>query len=398
MRMDTRLWRATLSGMCASLIGIGLARFAYTPLIPALIAERWFAPADAAYLGAANLAGYVAGALLARHIAAWCGTVTALRGMMALATASFFASAVLPVFLWFFLWRFASGLAGGALMVLAAPSIVPFVAPERRGLVGGAIFSGVGLGIALSGTLVPMLLRHGLVATWLGLGVLALLLTAVGWRGWPAQHALPAATAPAPAGRTGTVLLALLVGYGLNAAGLVPHMVFLVDFIARGLDRGIDAGAAYWIVFGAGAVAGPLLTGRLADRIGFAAALGWAFALQSVFVVLPAVTEHRLALAASSLVVGAFVPGIVPLVLGRVQELLAHDAAARAAAWSAATTSFAVGQAIAAYGLAYLFGRGADGYALLFGLGAAALALALLIDRAVRLAVPTTAAREGNAT
>jgi predicted MFS family arabinose efflux permease len=149
-------------------------------------------------------------------------------------------------------------------------------------------------------------------------------------------------------------------------------------------------------VFGAGAVTGPLLTGRLADRIGFAAALGWAFALQSVFIALPAFTDHRLALAASSLVVGAFVPGIVPLVLGRVQELLAHDPAARAAAWSAATTSFAIGQAIAAYGFAYLFGRGADGYALLFGLGAAALALALLIDRAVRLAVPA-AAREGTA-
>ena len=57
--------RALLAGLAASLVGVGLARFAYTPLIPALIAVGWFSPADAAYLGAANLIGYLAGALLA---------------------------------------------------------------------------------------------------------------------------------------------------------------------------------------------------------------------------------------------------------------------------------------------------------------------------------------------
>jgi len=40
--------RATLSGFCASLIGIGLARFAYTPLLPAIVDAHWFAPALAA--------------------------------------------------------------------------------------------------------------------------------------------------------------------------------------------------------------------------------------------------------------------------------------------------------------------------------------------------------------
>jgi hypothetical protein len=62
--------RATLAGLCALLVGIGLARFAYTPLIPALIDAQWFSAAQAAYLGAANLAGYLAGALLGRRLAA----------------------------------------------------------------------------------------------------------------------------------------------------------------------------------------------------------------------------------------------------------------------------------------------------------------------------------------
>src|SRR5688500_8418006 len=84
-------WRPALAGLCATLVGIGLARFAYTPLIPALIAAGWFTPAQAAYLGAANLAGYLAGALLARRIAAGIAPAGALRAMMALATLAFFA-------------------------------------------------------------------------------------------------------------------------------------------------------------------------------------------------------------------------------------------------------------------------------------------------------------------
>jgi len=55
--------RAALAGLCATLVGIGLARFAYAPLLPALIQGGWFTPAEAAYLGAANLLGYLAGAV-----------------------------------------------------------------------------------------------------------------------------------------------------------------------------------------------------------------------------------------------------------------------------------------------------------------------------------------------
>src|ERR1700752_247338 len=76
------VWLSALAGLCASLVGLGLARFAYTPLIPALIAAKWFSPSDAVYLGAANLAGYLAGALIAREFGARAGSVRTLRAMM----------------------------------------------------------------------------------------------------------------------------------------------------------------------------------------------------------------------------------------------------------------------------------------------------------------------------
>jgi predicted MFS family arabinose efflux permease len=380
---DVSAWRAIVAGLCASLVGIGLARFAYTPLIPALIAAGWFAPAAAAYLGAANLAGYLAGALLARRMAQHASAGVVLRVNMLLATAAFFACAVPLPFWWFFIWRFAAGAAGGALMVLAAPTVLAHVPPARRGLAGGVIFTGVGLGIAASGTLVPLLLRAGLSATWCGLGALALVLTVLAWGGWPAAR-----TSTVPSlerqhrSRFGPALKALYVEYALNAVALVPHMVFLVDFVARGLERGIDVGSHYWVLFGLGAVTGPLITGHVADRIGFTRALRLAFVVQAVAVAVPVITVSAAALIFSSLVVGAMVPGVVALVLGRVHELTPHDDQERQAGWSFATTAFALGQAAAAYGFSFLFAHTGGGYTALFALGAAALVLALAIDLA----------------
>ena len=186
-RSRARAWRGILSAFSACLVGIGLARFGYTPLLPAIVGAHWFGSSVAAYLGAANLAGYLAGALLARPTAARLSARTTLRVMMCLATLAFFACAQPVSFLWFFAWRSLAGVSGGMLMVLAAPTVLPHVQPSRRGLAGGVIFMGVGIGIAASGTLVPLLLREGLGETWVGLGLLSLVLTIVAWRGWPAD-------------------------------------------------------------------------------------------------------------------------------------------------------------------------------------------------------------------
>ena len=386
--------RATLAALSANLVGIGLARFGYTPLIPALIAAGWFAPSAAVYLGAANLAGYLAGALGARAIATRTGAAALLRGSMLLTAASLFACALPFGFAWYFVWRFLSGGTGGVLMALAAPSVMSGIPAARRGLAGGAIFTGVGLGVAASGTLVPFLMQWGLVETWLGLGAAALVLTAIAWNGWPVDRHMPepqpASSATRPAA---PALRALYLEYALNAVGLVPHMVFLVDFIARNLGQGLHEAARYWVIFGVGALVGPLAGGHVGDRIGFRTALRLAFVAQALCVALPLITVSSIGLAVSSFVVGAFVPGCVAITIGRTRELIPGDPARQAAAWGLCTTAFALGQAIAGYAFSFIFAHSENAYPILFLSAAAALLLALALDFAAGFTTPRRAAR-----
>ncbi|WP_075791869.1 YbfB/YjiJ family MFS transporter [Massilia putida] len=382
---NTAATRAILAGLCASLVGIGLARFAYTPLIPALIEAHWFAAGDVVFLGAANLVGYLAGALAGRPLAARMGARRTLQAMMLLASLAFFTCALPLSVAWFFAWRFLSGLAGGIIMVLAALTILPQVPPERRGVASGAIFLGLGLGIAASGTVVPLLLNEGLAATWAGLGVLSLLLTLASWRWWPqAPATAPAAPARAavPA-RTGFALNLIYGQYALKAVGLVPMMVFLVDYMARGLHMNTHTAALFWVIYGAGATAGPMLYGMLGDRLGIGNAMRVALGVQ-VAAAAALVAAHGIAvLVAATFVIGTFPPGIVPLTLGRIRHTLPDDVPAQSAAWSRATTVFALFQALAGYAYSWLFNATGGQHRVLMLIGAVALALALLSDLAL---------------
>lgn len=369
-------WRAVSAATAATLVGIGLARFAYSPLLPVVISHGWFAPGAAAYLGAANLLGYLAGALAARRAGRAAGIVPVLRGAMVAAGVSLAACCVAMPFAWFFVWRLVSGIAGGLLMILAPSSVLAHVPPERRGLASGVILTGVGLGVAASGTLVPLLLTVGLTQTWLGLAAVCLALAAYAWRAWPDIQA----PAPLPGGAAPARFMAMSTSYGLCALAMVPHMVFLVDFVARGLGRGLAAGSFTWVLFGLGALCGPVIVGRLADRIGPAPAMRLMMVAEGMCVLLLLGGQPgALAVGVSAFVAGMLTPGITAVMLGRVTLVAGADGAVRQRGWTKATVAWAVGQAAGAYVMAWLYSV-TGGYDSVFRLALAALVAALAIE------------------
>ncbi|RTL39633.1 MAG: YbfB/YjiJ family MFS transporter [Burkholderiales bacterium] len=368
------------AGLCASLVGIGLARFAYTPLIPSLIGEGWFSARDVVFVAAANLLGYLLGALGGRRLASFVGSVAAVRASMVLTALAFFACAFPLSIAWFFLWRLISGVTGGVIMVLVGSIVLPHVLPSRKGVAAGAIFLGLGLGIAASGTLIPLLLRSGLASTWVGLASVCLVLTLVTWNAWPPNERPPSARRETLSQPVRQTLRHLYGQYALMAVGVVPAMVFLVDYAVRGLHWNVSSGSLLWAVYGVGALAGPLSYGALADRMGFERTSRLTVASQLLAATTLALTGSASLVVPCAFLLGTFPAGAVPLMLGRVHQVVNGPPSVQQAAWSKATMAFALVQAAAGHTDSYLLTASGGHHRLLFMVAALAFLFALVWD------------------
>jgi MFS family permease len=362
-----------VAGACATFLGVGLQRFAYAPLVPAMVQQGWLDSHAAGLLGAANFAGYVIGGLFAARLARHFGSVPTLRAAMAVAACCFALCAWQGGMAWLAPWRTLAGAAGGALMVLAGPAVQAAVPRDRRGLAAGVVFTGVGMGIVTGALIVPLVLPSGIGAVWLALAAAGFGLAALSWRYWPAGAA-PAHAAPGVRLPSGT--FRLVAAYALAAAAATPHMVWWPDFIARGLGHGTSVGAASWLAYGLGALIGPSLCGRLADRIGARPGLRIALTVQVAAIGMPLVTSNLAILTVAAMVAGAIAIGTTALALTRAREI---GGEAAPAIWRISTISWGSAQVATGFFLVWLFAAAGGSHLALFGFGTAAAVAALIV-------------------
>jgi len=371
-----------LTGFATLLIGIGMGRYGYPPLIPALINQEWFTVSQADYLGAANLTGYILGSVCGAHFSRYVPAVTLIKTSLFVTALTFVGCAYPLAFPLYFLLRFTAGVTGGMLMVNTAPMLFKFTPTNKKGTVGGFIFAGVGMGMALAGTLIPLLVAKSLFITWMAFTATALVLIVLTWKGWPAgSNEKHVKSSISIHGRKNPLwtkpVFLLLISYACNSVGFVPHTVFWVDFISRGLGQGIASGTHYWVLLGLSAAVGPLLSGYIADKMGFARSIRLSLLVKSVGVILPLLSTASWSLAFSSICVGSLALGIVSLAAGRTAELV--EPVYQKSVWSAMTITYSVSHALTAYLLTYLFSVYHSFY-MLFVIGAITLLIGSLTD------------------
>jgi MFS family permease len=363
----------SLAGLSATLVGNGVGRFAFIAMMPALIDAAWFSKAEASHLSVATLLGYIVGAWCSDALARRWSSSALIRACMLVTALSFFASAVAggPLW-WYYAWRLLAGACGAVLMVLPAPVVLPRHEAPVRARASAVVFSGVGLGAALSGLLVPVLIAgvgltlvfgksswplvfKGVTGAWLGMGTVCLILTIASWNRWPSESsfaggsATPANESAAPRSHELAVRL-IVAAHALNAVGYLAHTMFLVDYVVHEVGASLAAGGFYWSMFGVGAALGPLITGPLADRYGTRRCLAVGFGVKALAAVLPVLSSRPSSLFISSLLMGVCTPGLLALVSAYTLEIV--GAHAYRPAWGKATFGFSVAQGLGGFAMA----------------------------------------------
>jgi MFS family permease len=153
------IWlRLSIAGGATLLVGMGIGRFSYSPMIPALIEADALTASQAGSVGAANFVGYLAGALAAPLMRRQWGEATTLRLSLLVALAALGASILPWGFIWLMFWRGLVGACVGVMMIYCLAIATRYAPPGKLGAATGITYTGVGIGILLAGTLVPWLL------------------------------------------------------------------------------------------------------------------------------------------------------------------------------------------------------------------------------------------------
>lgn len=331
------------------LVALGLARFAYALLLPAMSDDLSWSYSAAGALNTTNAAGYLVGALVAAPLARALGTRrtflvgTAVTALAVGLTATTSAYAVLLTI------RFVAGLAGALAFVLGAALVAEASHRGSRGraaMLLGVYFGGAGAGIVAAGLLVPWVLEltHGTGwrQGWLALAAVGVVATVA------AGLAARRVTDPAPPGDQARRWDRRLIGWAVLAytcfgLGYIAYLTFISEFLTdEGMTGPVIAG--FWAVVGLAAAASGLVWGPLLGRLGGSRGMAVVMVVLAAGTVLPVVLGGPVAAYLSGAVVGGSFLAVVTAVSIAVREALPQPH------WTAgiafATIAFGLGQTV----------------------------------------------------
>ncbi|MCL1079675.1 YbfB/YjiJ family MFS transporter [Parashewanella spongiae] len=383
---------ASFCGLCATVIGLGIGRFSFVPLIPAMISNDWYSEALTGYLGSTTLFGYLLGGLTAHRLSEKIGSANTIKLSMVIVTFVYLGCFQPFSYPWLIFCRLFAGIAGAWIVIITPGYIFHRTDPKYKARISGMIFSGIGLGVVISGYIVPNLLDISLSTAWLGLGAASGLFTLVSWSFWVPLKKLPYVTRQSNTSESyqlndnpkKTLVIMLLSAYALDAIGYLPHTIYWVHYLVHGLDLSFIEGGHFWVLFGVGAILGPHIMGVAADKYGLANLLVVAFFLKAFAILLPNLSTNYWSLVASSMLVGGLTSGVVSLVSATTLEIVGKQHHKQVWGWM--TISFATTQAIMGYGIVLLFTQTMN-YSLLFYIGCGCLMASVLIALKLRLSI-----------
>lgn len=313
--------KVIFAGICGLVLTVGVARFAYTPMLPAMQAQAGLTDIAAGWFATSNYAGYFIGTMLAaaltdpllKHRLYGVGLLIAVVTTAGMGiTQNIFILTVL---------RFAAGLSSAAGMLLGSSMVLAGLVRLGHRPELGIHFAGMGLGIVATGlTVAATSAAFDYAEQWLIMALLgaALIVPAWNWMPIPTESRSDSEQRKVVAASPSQQWIWLLTGaYFCAGFGYVVCATFLVVTVER--QPGLEgSGATAWIVAGLAAVPASALWDRIARSVGEERSLMLAFAGQIASILSTALGGTVTMVALAAALYGATFIGIVSLTLALV--------------------------------------------------------------------------------
>lgn len=339
----------------------GLARYAYSMLLPGMQAGLGLTYDLMGFIGTGNFVGYLLSVLAAPHLMrrlpprrmAAIGLLIIGLCMMGIGLASGF----LPILLLYALVGIGSGFTNIPLMAL----VTYWFRSEQRGKAAGLVIAGNGIGIILAGFLIPALNRSfgadGWRSGWMVLGAICLGVAACAaalLRNHPSEMGLEPVGKPIEPSPEqfihrehkgdGKILLRLGLLYMVFGLTFMVYGTFIVTTMVKEYGLSEAEAGLYWSWVGFFSFFSGIGFGALSDRIGRKRGLALVFAVQTAAYLLAGIKAGTAGLVLSLILYGSAVFAIPAIMAAAVGEYLGLNRASTA--FATVTIFFGIGQVI----------------------------------------------------
>jgi MFS family permease len=360
VREDRYRWVVLAMGVFAVFGALGLARFGYSAVLPAMQAGLGMTNTQAGIMATANLIGYLVlsaiGGVLASHfgvrLVVSLGLLVAAAGMIFTGMADAFSTAVF--------WRIVTGLGSGAANVSVMGLWAAWFSTKRRGTAAGIAVTGSSIGLMFTGPAVPAIVRasggNGWRACWFLFGAIAVALAVLSYllirnrpggasretaretgitsgdrlvarvyRSWPVWH-------------LGLVYIAFGFSY-------IIYMTFFVKYLGAERGYGREAAGRLFMIMGVFSLACGLVWGGLSDLIGRKNTLAIIYLIQTASYLLFGLAHGHALLVISAVLFGLTAWSIPAIMAATCGDVLGPKLAP--AGLGFITLFFGIGQAVA---------------------------------------------------
>lgn len=313
--------KVMIAGLFSLVLTMGVARFAYTPLLPIMLDETFLNDASGGWLATINYLGYMTGAIIAASISDLTLKDQLYRWGLVIAIISTIGMALAENFILWSVMRFIAGLSSAAGLLIGSGLILNWMLKNGHKAELGVHFGGLGLGIAISAVLSMLMSdQFDWQMQWTLFTFLGALLAIPAWLWLPRptkQNVNKSAKTLVDTPPKKNWMYMLYAAYFCAGIGYVISATFLVAIVDDQAELNGN-GALVWLVTGLAATPACVIWDRVARKLGELHALMLAYAMNIIGIIIPALSHSLTGVLISGFLFGATFIGIVSLMLTMV--------------------------------------------------------------------------------